>query len=101
MSTALCTPNGPLWLNATQAGVRPIETFFADRSIPVEHRTAGAHLIKKSNYPLGIILIPIGHDPTAVPAVLPVVVTDDVEATLTIEPANILDAPFGGGLVFV
>lgn len=101
MSTALCAPNTSPWSDATSAGVKPVETFFTDRTLPVEHRQAGTYTVRRADYALGIILIPTGHDPTAIPAILPAQVTGASEATLELDPANPMDAPYGGGVVFV
>lgn len=101
MSTALCTPNNPTWANATAAGVRPVETFFTDRQLTVEHRAPGTYTIRQADFPDGIILIAQGHDPVGIPAVLPAVVTGASEVSATLDPANPMDWPAGGVVVFV
>lgn len=101
MSTALCSPNASSWANATLAGVRPVETFFTDRELPVEHRLAGTYTIRRSDYAAGIILIAQGHDPVGLPAVLPAVVTGASEVSATLAPANPMDWPSGGVVIFV
>lgn len=101
MGFALCNPNGLEWAQATSAGLRSLEALFSDRSVPVEHRVAGSHVVRKSDYPSGILLIPTGNDPTAVPAVLAVTVSSASEVTITLDPSNTMDLPCGGGAVFV
>lgn len=86
---------------AVQAGVRAVDASFSDRVLPVEHRGWGPHLIRRADYPGGLVIVPVGSEPTAIPAVLPVVVSGESELTVTLEPANLLDFHHGGGVVFV
>lgn len=100
MGFALCAPNLP-WATATSAGVQSLDAEFGERTLPVEHRNWGTYLIQRSQYPQGLILIPIGSDPTGSPAVLPVSVTDASELNATLDPATLMDFHNGGGIVFV
>jgi hypothetical protein len=101
MSTALCNPNVPEWANATSAGVRPVDTFFTDRELPVQHRSPGTYTIRAADFDDGIILIATGHDPVGIPAVLPAIVTGASEVSVSLDPANLLDYPAGVAVVFV
>lgn len=101
MVAALCTPDASSWMSANNAGVRPIEAGFSQRVLPVEHRTEGTYTIARSTYPLGIILIPTGSDPTAIPAVLPAVVSGGASQNVTLDTQNLLDWGIGGVVVFV
>ena len=101
MPTALCMPNGFAWATATQAGVRPVETLFSDRILPVEHRAPGTYAVKRLDYALGLLLIATAHDPYGAPVVLPAVVTAASEVSLTLDPSNLLDLPGGGLVIFV
>jgi hypothetical protein len=100
MPTALCTPNNP-WPDATQAGLLAIETPFSPRTVPVEHRAPGTYMIEKATYEQGIVLIPTGSDPTAIPAVLPSFVTDASSQEVVLDPSNPQDMGHGGVVVFV
>jgi hypothetical protein len=100
MSTALCSPNSSNWSQATQAGVHAMNADFSDRTLPVERRASGMYTIQRSAYPSGIILIPNGHDPTAVPAVLPAVVTSGSSQVVTLDPNNLEDYGWGVTIVF-
>lgn len=100
MSTALCTPNAA-WSQATQAGLKPIETPFSQRTVPVEHRVPGTYTFTRAAYPLGVVLIPSGSDPSASPAVLPAFVTGTDSQALTLDPADLQDCSRGGGVVFL
>ena len=100
MPFALCTPNDE-WASATQVGVLSLDGSFSNRTIPVEHRAEGPHTIQRSQYANGLLLIPNGHDPVAIPAVLPVVTSGGSSQVLTLEPSNLMDMGYGGAVIFV
>src|SRR5258705_13772218 len=101
MAVAQFTPNQSQWSQATQAGAHAIDPPFSDRQVPVEHRADGSYTILRQDYPNGIVLIPANHDPSGVPAVLPVIVTSGSQSSVTLDPSNTMDFPYGGGLIFV
>jgi hypothetical protein len=68
MAFTNCTPNEP-WQTATTEGVQSLDGSFSERTIPLEHRDWGTYTIQKSGYPQGLVLIPTGSDPTAIPSV--------------------------------
>src|SRR5882672_3606532 len=100
MAFALCIPNAA-WSLATSAGVKSLDASFSDRTLTVEHRNSGSYTIQKSSYSGGIILIPAGHDPAAIPAVLEVILAAGTSQAITLDPSNLLDYGYGGGVVFV
>ncbi len=100
MAFANCTPNEP-WPTATSAGVQSLDESFSERTLPVEHRDWGIYTIKKSEYPQGLVLIPTGSDPAAIPAVLPVLTTEEDELNVTLDSENLLDFHVGGVPVFL
>lgn len=100
MSFAHCTPDHP-WKDATEAGIRPLDGGFDDVIVPVEHRSPGTHTIQRADYPDGILVIPTGNDPTAMPAVLPALVSAGSSQAITLEPSNLLDTGLGGAVIFV
>jgi len=100
MPFAFCQPNAA-WSSATSAGVRSLDASFNDCTLPVEHRADGSHTIQRSTYPAGILLIPTGYDPAAIPAVLPFLVAGGSSQGLTLDSSSLLDMGTGGGVVFV
>ncbi len=58
-------------------------------------------MIDRATYEMGIVLVPTGSDPTAIPAVLPSFVTDASSQEVTLDPANLEDHGVGGVVVFV
>lgn len=100
MPFAHCTPDDA-WAIADFVGVRSLSGAFGDVVLPVEHRDEGNYTIERSEYPNGVILIPTGCDPTAIPAVLPVLVSAGSSQAIALEPANLLDSGCGGGVIFV
>jgi hypothetical protein len=100
MAFAHCTPDDD-WVDATQAGVRSLDDSFTSRTLPVEHRSEGSHNIARSQYPDGLVLIPIGSDPVGKPVVLPAVISAGSSQGLTLEISNLLDFGNGGVVIFV
>ena len=99
MAASLCTPNA-LWPSASAAGVRPLDASFSDRQLPVSHLSPGAHTVDRATFPEGVILIPLGHDPTGIPAVLPAIVTVSSSQTVTLDPDDLMDYGIGVTIVF-
>lgn len=97
---AHCTPDD-VWADATQAGVRSLHDSFSNRTLPVEHRAEDTYNIARSQYPDGLILIPIGSDPTAIPAVLPAITSAGSSQGVTLQIANLLDYGVGVVVTFV
>jgi hypothetical protein len=100
MAFAHCMPDDD-WADATQAGVRSLDDAFTERTLPVEHRSEGSHNIARSQYPDGLILVPIGSDPVGRPVVLPAFISGGSSQGLTLEISNLLDCGGGGAVIFV
>lgn len=101
MPRFLCTPNTTRWEDATTASVEGIDPPLSPVDLSVEHRSAGEHLILKSTYPHGVLLIPNGNDPASNPAILPGVTSSGSSIVLTLDPEDPEDMPAGGIGLFV
>ena len=98
MAFAHCTPDDD-WVDATQAGVRSLDDSFGEVTLPVEHRSEGSHSIARSQYPDGLVLIPVGSDPVGRPVVLPALISAGSSQGASLEISNLLD--FGSGVVVI
>lgn len=100
MATFLCTPNTS-WANATSASVEGIDPPRSAVNLPVDHREPDTYDILRSEYEDGVVVIPIGHEPAAGPALLPGIVSAGSSVELTLDPEDPQDMPWGGTVLFV
>ena len=100
MATFLCTPNTS-WAYATSASVEGIDPPRSSVNLPVDHREPDTYVIQRSEYEDGVVLIPIGHEPSAGPALLPGIVSAGSSEEMTLDPEDPQDMPGGGVLLFV
>jgi len=70
---AIVTPY-QLWTQDGTALVAPLPPFpdTVGRTMPLDNRLAGTFTVRRSDRPLGIVLIPTGHEPATSPATLPI-----------------------------
>ncbi len=91
---ALVTPNQS-WIEDGTAIVAPYQPFPEPmpRVMPLDNRPAGDDTITRDAYPLGLVIIPTGHEPSAAPAVLPVTASAGDEVHVTSD--TYVDCPDG------
>ena len=82
--SATVAPNQP-WTQDGTASVAPIPPFpeTGTRVMPLDNRPAGSLTVRRSTYPLGIVLIPTGSEPSVSPAVLPIVASSGNQVSVT------------------
>ena len=82
--TATVTPNQP-WTQDGTAAVAPRPPFpeTGPRVMPLDNRPAGSLTVRRSTYPLGIVLIPTGSEPSDSPAVLPILASSGNQVSVT------------------
>ena len=81
---ALVTPDQP-WSHDGTATVVPIPPFpdLSPRPLPLEHLSTGSYVIRRSDFPLGLAIIPMGHTPATTPATFPVVASSGNSVQVT------------------
>ncbi len=81
---AVVTPDQP-WTQDGTATVAPIPPYSepTPRSMPLDNRPAGSYVIRRADYPLGIVEIPTGHEPSTTPATLPILASSGDEVQVT------------------
>lgn len=81
---AVVTPNQP-WSQDGTSTAAPIPPFpdLVARTLPLEHLAPGNYVIRRSEFPQGLVVIPTGHAPATTPATLPVVSSSGNSVQLT------------------
>jgi len=81
---AVVTPDQP-WTQSGTASVAPLPPFpdLTVRTLPLVNRLAGTFTVRRTDYPLGVVEIPKGHEPATSPATLPIIASsgDSVQVT--------------------
>ena len=70
---ASVTPNQP-WTQDGTALVAPIPGFPEPepRTMALDNRFAGAFAVSRSDFPEGMVVVPAGHEPSGISAILPI-----------------------------
>lgn len=70
---ASVTPN-QAWTADGSALVAPIPPFseLDARTLPLDNRPSGTFTVRRSDYPLGLVVVQTGHEPSAATATLPI-----------------------------
>ncbi len=73
------------WAEDGTALVTPIPPFpeMVPRNMPLDNRPPGNQTVSRSAYPLGLVIVPTGHEPTTTPAILPILSTSSSEYRIT------------------
>jgi hypothetical protein len=97
---AIVTPNQP-WTQDGSAYVEPVPQFPepTPRTMPLDNRTAGTTAIRRADFPLGLVIIPHGHEPTTSPATLPVKTSSGSE--VLVDGRYYVDFPDGFVIWFI
>ncbi len=81
---AVVTPSQP-WTEDGTAITAPIPPFrdLEPRVLPLDNRRAGIFTVRQSDYPLGLVVVWTGHEPTTSPAILPIKASVEDEVRVT------------------
>lgn len=85
---AVVAPNQP-WTQDGTAVATPLLPFpdTDPRTLPLDNRGAGNFTVRQSEYPIGLVVVWTGHEPSTSPATLPIKASDGDDVRITGENA--------------